>query len=75
MWLTRELHDTLRGLAVAATGMPASQYRDGYHAALLSMAVALGIDGDVAPVAPPAARQDSGFEGSGWIGAFAGLGG
>lgn len=75
MWLTRELHDTLRGLAVAAAGMPESQYRDGYHAALLSMAVALGIDGDAAPLAPPAARQDLGFDGAGWIGAFARLGG
>jgi hypothetical protein len=77
MFLTRELHDILRALAIAGAEMPPSQFRDGYSAALVAMGAAVGIGGDVSNVTRASAAQrraGDGFDGPGWIGAFARMG-
>lgn len=77
MFLTRELGDILRALAIAGAEMPPSQFQDGYNAALIALGAAVGVGGDVSDVARGSASQrrpDAGFDGPGWIGAFAKLG-
>ncbi len=78
MFLARELSDILRALAIAGAEMPPSQFRDGYNAALVAMGAAVGMGGDVSDVARGSAPQPrphhDGFDGPGWIGAFAKLG-
>lgn len=48
MWLTGDLHNLMRGLALTAQAIPPGAYRDGYQAALTVVTAALGVD--VAPV-------------------------
>lgn len=42
MWLTDDLGGILRGLALSADAMPASEYRAGWLAALQAVAVSVG---------------------------------
>lgn len=76
MWLTDDLAGILRALAIAGAEMPSSQFRDGYNAALVAMGAAVGMGGEIArgSAAQPRPSQHDGFDGPGWIGAFAKLG-
>lgn len=63
IWLSGDLRNVLRGLAVSTTAMPASEFRGGYLAALQAVAVALGVVDDddsrsgTAFLLPPGGRQ------------------
>lgn len=75
MLLTDELRAILRGLAATVAGMPACQYRDGYEAALLAVALSVGVADPDATQTHRAAepRHDNVFSGAGWVGAFRGM--
>ena len=63
IWLSGDLRNVLRGLAVSTTAMPVSEFRGGYLAALAAVGVALGIIDDdelrtgAAFLLPPGGRQ------------------
>lgn len=43
MYLSGDVDNLLRGLALAATALPPGQFRDGYEAALSAVAVSFGM--------------------------------
>lgn len=76
-WLSGDLHNLLRGLEAGAAGLPDGKYADGYHAALVAVGVAVGMERDdrrgSGTIRTPVVFD--GIEDVPWaIGAFAGLG-